>query len=938
MDKILIIGASGHAKVIIDIIEKEGKYEIFGLLDSYKKEGNYLYNYKILGTEKDLPELIKNHDITGGIIAIGDNYTRMKIYLDISSMVKNFNFINAIHPSSVIGKNVVIQEGTVIMPGVIINSDTKLGKQCIVNTNSSIGHDCIIKDFTSIAPGVTLAGGVKVAECTAISLGASVLEMVKIGKHTVIGASALVNRNIGSYKKAFGVPAKEINDRKKNDKYLGMLEIKSDNNYELGFYSLNTDKDINFYNDLLNSFKSQNIFYSLAYCNYKTNSELNYFVLKKNNIPQILLPIYLHKIESHIFDDNESFYDVTSPYGYSGPLFDKVNSEDLKIFWNKVDEWYKENNVVTEFLRFNLEENHRNYSGHLIPTLYNVKGEILSYDTIWENFKQKVRNNYRKAEKNNLSCIIYDNSISDEIIDIFYDIYIKTMQRNAAAKTYFYPKDYFKNLIRSNSNSVLIAVVYQENIPISVELILINNNTLYSYLGGTLAEYFGVRPNDFLKIEVVKWAIKNGKRHYILGGGRTDNDGLYQYKKSFFPKDEDVIFYTGRKVVNEKIYNQLIKEINVKYIDVPNLTSNSENFFPLYKSAESSNINNSIASITVVTAKGEWEDVLNKVESFDFYHTYDYHRLSIKSDEKALLIKYEENGALVGLPLVLRKISGTDYYDATSVYGYAGPIQKNIDETFDNKKYIEKLNVFFKDEKIISVFSRLNPFIDYQENILKDAGTTEELGNIVNIDLTKDVDEQRTIFSKTTKRYINKCRKTFELKFSSSEEDILMFMNLYYENMDRVHADEKYYFSKQYFLDFVNSNDYKTDVLFAIDKESKEVASAALMVKTNNIIQYHISGTRNDYLNISPIRFLINEMRIKGTQEGYKYFNLGGGLGNQEDELFRFKSSFSKDFRPFKVWRHIANKEVYNKLVAENNVENIETDFFPLYRYKSKTS
>ena len=105
-----------------------------------------------------------------------------------------------------------------------------------------------------------------------------------------------------------------------------------------------------------------------------------------------------------------------------------------------------------------------------------------------------------------------------------------------------------------------------------------------------------------------------------------------------------------------------------------------------------------------------------------------------------------------------------------------------------------------------------------------------------------------------------------------------------------------------------------------------------MMVKTKNIIQYHISGTRNDYLNASPIRLLIDEMRLKGTKEGFRYFNLGGGLGNQEDELFRFKSSFSKDFKPFKVWKHIANESVYEKLVQKNNVKNIDSNFFPLYR------
>ncbi len=935
INKILIIGASGHAKVIIDIIEKEGKYEIFGLIDSFKNKGDSIFNYKILGTEKDLPKLFKDHDdIVGGIVAIGDNYTRMKIYLDISSKIKNFNFINAIHPSSVVCRNVTIEKGSVIMPGAVISSDVKIGKQCIVNTNSTVNHDCIIEDFVSIAPGATLAGGVKVGKCTAISLGANVLEMINIGKHTIIGAGSLVNKNIGSYKKAYGLPAKEISDRKIDDKYLGMSEIKNTSKYDLSFYSLKTSKDIAAYRDILSAFENHNMFYTLAYCNYQTSSQLNYFILKKDDIPQVLLPIYLNKIESDIFDENDTFYDVNSPYGYSGPLFNKnTTEEDIIEFWNVVDDWYQKNNVVTEFIRFNLENNHRCYSGHLIPTLDNVRGKLSNFDSIWDNFKQKVRNNYRKAVKSNLSIEIHTQTKSSEVIDQFYDIYISTMKRNNATENYFYSKDYFTKLINENFENTIIAIVFKENIAISTELILINKSTIYSYLGGTNSDYFNYRPNDYLKIEMIKWALENNKNHYVLGGGRSNGDGLYQYKKSFFPKDKDVLYYTGRKVINPEVYNNLIKEIKVEFTDVLDYVKDSKKYFPIYSQKNTCKKNES-NNIKVIFTKNEWKTAIKNIGYYDFYHTYDYHNLSKLEGETPLLIEYKEENKVIYLPLIKREIPGTDYFDATSVYGYAGPLQKSIDKHFNNINFLKALNSFFEEEKIVSVFSRLNPFIDHQETILKNAGTIEALSYIVNIDLTKDIDEQRTIFSKTTKRYINKCRKTFNFKISDKEEDILMFIDLYYENMDRVNAEKKYYFSKQYFLDFINSEDFETDVLLAIDKENEEIISAAMMVKTNNIIQYHISGTRNDYLNISPIRLLIDEMRLKGTKEGYKYFNLGGGLGNQEDELFRFKASFSKDFKPFKTWKHIANENVYKELIKKNEVGDLESNFFPLYRLK----
>lgn len=341
-----------------------------------------------------------------------------------------------------------------------------------------------------------------------------------------------------------------------------------------------------------------------------------------------------------------------------------------------------------------------------------------------------------------------------------------------------------------------------------------------------------------------------------------------------------------------------------------------------------------VLNIQIIEEKEEWQNVLNTVKYYDFYHTYDYHQLSRETNEKPLLIKYENNGNIIGLPILLRKIFDTDYYDVTSVYGYAGPVHNNINSSFDNTDFVNQLNQFFREKNVISVFSRLNPFIANQESILKGLGDRVQLGKVVNIDLTKDVDVQRSVFSKTTKRYINKVRKLCSVKTSNSEEDIATFIALYYENMDRVNAKKNYYFTKEYFNDFIHSSDFQTDVLLATHNETNEVISAAMMVKTNDIIQYHISGTRNDFLHLTPIRLLIDEMRIKGTEDQFTYFNLGGGLGSADDSLFRFKSSFSKDFKDFKVWKYIVNQEIYDKLTKQfTNVEE-ETDFFPLYRAK----
>ena len=121
-------------------------------------------------------------------------------------------------------------------------------------------------------------------------------------------------------------------------------------------------------------------------------------------------------------------------------------------------------------------------------------------------------------------------------------------------------------------------MVYLNGTPISTELHIHYKDTVYAFLGGADSDFFHTRPTDYLRVEVIKWAIQNEKRKYILGGGIVNDDGFYKSKKAFFPKDEDSIFYTGRKVVNKKLYDELIKQTLDKKPELKN-----DNYFPLYR-------------------------------------------------------------------------------------------------------------------------------------------------------------------------------------------------------------------------------------------------------------------------------------------------------------------------------------------------------------------
>jgi sugar O-acyltransferase (sialic acid O-acetyltransferase NeuD family) len=220
MEKIIIIGASGHAKVVADIIEKNGKYEIFGFIDTYKQIGTKILGYQIIGNETQIPYLMKKEDIKQGIIAIGDNWVRKQMFMKIRTIAPDFDFISAIHPSARISNSAIIKKGTVIMAGAIVNSDSKIGIFSIVNSMSSLGHDGNMLDFSSLSSGVVIGGNVTIGKYTAISIGATIINNISIGKHTVVGAGAVATKDIGDFEIAYGVPAKFIKKRSKGDCYL----------------------------------------------------------------------------------------------------------------------------------------------------------------------------------------------------------------------------------------------------------------------------------------------------------------------------------------------------------------------------------------------------------------------------------------------------------------------------------------------------------------------------------------------------------------------------------------------------------------------------------------------------------------------------------------------------------------------------------------------
>lgn len=201
----ILLGASGHAKVIIDILEKSGQ-PIEGLYDT-NPELTSLAGKPVLQQSELSPRPDQE-----AIVCIGDNRIRKMVVKGLS-----MPFGTAIHASVQLGADVNIGGGTVVMAGAVINPSTNIGDHCIINTTASIDHDCEIGNYVHISPNSTLCGGISVGEGTHIGAGATIIPNIKIGKWAVIGAGAVVIADVPDFAVVVGNPARIIKSNEPTD-------------------------------------------------------------------------------------------------------------------------------------------------------------------------------------------------------------------------------------------------------------------------------------------------------------------------------------------------------------------------------------------------------------------------------------------------------------------------------------------------------------------------------------------------------------------------------------------------------------------------------------------------------------------------------------------------------------------------------------------------
>ena len=338
----------------------------------------------------------------------------------------------------------------------------------------------------------------------------------------------------------------------------------------------------------------------------------------------------------------------------------------------------------------------------------------------------------------------------------------------------------------------------------------------------------------------------------------------------------------------------------------------------------------------------EWNGVLAQVAQHDFYHLAAYHRLAEERGEGAAhLFAYQEGGYTIALPLLLRAVEAADgeaWSDATSVYGYAGPLASHAGMPASVvRDFQEALKDALAGLGVVAVFSRLHPLVP-QTGLLAGLGDCRPAGETVALDLTLPPAEQRAQFRSSAKSRINKLRREGLVGLRDGDKRHLSeFTGLYHQTMRRVNAHDSYFFEPEYFTRLADGLGPVLE-LFVVTFQGAVIAGGLFTI-CDGIVQYHLGGTSDDFLKFAPMTLLIETVRLWANDRGARVLHLGGGVGSRQDSLFHFKAGFSDRRHTFSTWRWVLDPEAYRELCDRQTRRNLahgvrwtSADYFPQYR------
>jgi sugar O-acyltransferase (sialic acid O-acetyltransferase NeuD family) len=220
IDRVIVIGGSDQGRQAIDVLLEGGTGDVIGVLDRDLAAGSEVAGCRVLGSDDDLPAAVASRGATAFLVAVGDNFTRGRIFERARAMCPQLQPIGAVHPRASISRTARVGAGSIVMAGAVVSNGCTVGTGALLGTNASIDHDNELADFVSLGPGATTGGNVRIGEYTAVGLGADVIHARTIGVHCVIGAGALVLADVPDRVIAYGLPARVVRARKEGEPYL----------------------------------------------------------------------------------------------------------------------------------------------------------------------------------------------------------------------------------------------------------------------------------------------------------------------------------------------------------------------------------------------------------------------------------------------------------------------------------------------------------------------------------------------------------------------------------------------------------------------------------------------------------------------------------------------------------------------------------------------
>lgn len=331
----------------------------------------------------------------------------------------------------------------------------------------------------------------------------------------------------------------------------------------------------------------------------------------------------------------------------------------------------------------------------------------------------------------------------------------------------------------------------------------------------------------------------------------------------------------------------------------------------------------------------EWDELVTSFAEYDVYYMSGYVKaFQIHGDGTPQLLYYEENGLRAIYAYMKRKTAIEGIFDSITCYGYGGVLFEG-DASAENKKvfwsaYTQKM----REQNIVDNFVRYHPVLANAAQ-MKDICDVIDLGKTVALDLTSPKVIWENIVSKN-RNMIRKAEKNgVEIHNSHNFELFKDFIRIYNVTMDKDNADEYYYFKEEFYKSIHEDLEGHYEIFYATYEG--QIIAMSIMLIANKQMHYHLSGSMIEFRNLAPSNLLLYRAAVWGCEQGYKTLHLGGGLGSDEDKLYKFKAAFNRnsDYQ-FSIVKNVFDQEKYNALVDERAARdpefNPESKFFPLYR------